>query len=157
MLHAQDQAYLASLPTPKLVPAVTQRGPEKERQPKQPTLTKEEEAQREKWNRLLVMVTKGRLDALKSFLARESVALGGVDAAVPDWTGFKHATILQIAVAHGHKGVGQWLLEEAGDPTIPLPSQRTTNGDGEGGDNSDILSSNVDLAGGVERSSPYRL
>jgi hypothetical protein len=94
------------------------------------------------------MVTKGRLDALKSLLVRESAALGGVDAAVPDWTGYRHATILQIAVMHGHEGVVQWLLEEArADPTIPLPSQRTANGDGDGGDNSEVLSSNVDLAG----------
>jgi hypothetical protein len=131
-LHDQDQAYLASLPKPKPMPSVTQRGPEKEKTQKQPPLSKEEEVQREKWSRLLEMVTKNRLDALKSFLIRESAALGGVDAVVPEWASLKQATILQIAVVHGHEEVVQWLLEEArADPTIPLPSHRTADDDGD--------------------------
>jgi len=139
-LRVQDETYFASLPKPRPVPSITQRGPEKEKQPKQPTLSKEEEVRREKWSRLLDMVTKGRLDALKSFLTRESAALGGVDTAVPDWTGSRHITILQIAVAHGHEEVVHWLLEEArADPTIPLP--RATDGDWNS------VTPNVDLAG----------
>jgi len=143
-LHIQDETYLASLPKPRPVPSVTQREPEKEKQPKQPTLSKEEEVRREKWSRLLDMVTKGRLDALKSFLTRESAVLGGVNTSVPDWTGSRHTTILQIAVAHGHEEIVQWLLEEArADPTIPLPTQRTTDGDG----NPDVMTPIVDLVG----------
>jgi hypothetical protein len=73
--------------------------------------------------------------------------MGGVDADVPDWTSFRYATILQIAVVHGHEEVVQWLLEVArADPTTPLSSQssqRTAYGDG----NSEAMSSNVDLAG----------
>ena len=138
-LHAQDQAYLASLPKPKPVLTVPQRGSEKEKLDKQPTLSPEEEAEREKWTRLLEMVTKGRLDALKSFLGRENATLGGVDAAVPDWTGFKQATILQIAVVHGQGEIVQWLLEvEKADPTIPVPSSHRVEVDGD--DNAEEVS-----------------
>lgn len=120
-LRAQDEAYLASLPKPKPTPTVVQQPvPEKLKQPKQ---SKEEEILHEKWNRLLEMVNKGRLEALKSFLVREGETLGGVDTRIPDWTGEKRATLLQLAVQYGHEDIVQWLLEEArADPTIPVPS-----------------------------------
>ena len=118
-LCAQDDAYLASLPKPKPAPTIIHPEPEK---PKQPKLSKEEEILREKWNRLLEMVVKGRLDPLKAFLDRESSTIGGVDALVPEWTGERRATILQIAVQNGHEDVTRWLLEESyADPTIPVP------------------------------------
>lgn len=124
------------------MPSAPQRGPEKEKPQKQPNLSKEEETQREKWSRLLEMVTKGRLDALKSFVNRESATLSDVDALIPGWTGFKYATILQVAVVHGHEEVVQWLLEEArANPTIPLPSQSVVDAEGD----DQAMSSNVDL------------
>jgi len=121
-LRAQDDAYLASLPKPKPTPIIVRAEPEK---PKQPKLSLEEEALREKWSRLLEMVSKGRLEPLKTFLDRESATIGGIDAPVPDWTGERLATVLQIAVQHGHEELTKWLLEEArADPTIPVPSPR---------------------------------
>ncbi|KAH9479650.1 VMS1-like protein [Psilocybe cubensis] len=122
-LREQDEAYLASLTKPKPVPTVVQATPPEKPKQRQPKLSKEEEVLREKWNRMLEMAIKGRLEALKSFFAREGEALGGVDARIPEWTGEKRATLLQLAVQYGHEDMVQWLLEEArADPTIPLPS-----------------------------------
>lgn len=127
-MRLQDDAYLASLTKSKPVIATAQREPEKLKLPKQPTLSKDEETLREKWSRLLEMLSKGRLDALKSFLDRESVSIGGIDAPIPGWTGEKLGTILQVAVAHGHEEMTQWLLEDArADPTVHLPSWKTTD------------------------------
>ena len=118
-LRVQDDAYLASLPKARSAPTILHPEPEK---PKQPKLSEDEEILREKWDRLLEMVVKGRLDSLKAFLDRESSAIGGVDAQIPEWTGERRATILQIAVQNGHEDVTRWLLEEnRADPTIPVP------------------------------------
>ncbi len=129
-LRLQDEAYLASLPKPKHATTAVQREIEKPKLLKQPTLSKEEEAFREKWFRLVEMVSKGRLDALRSFLDRESVTIGGIDAPIPGWAGEKQSNILQVAVAHGHEAMTQWLLEDArADPTIPLSSWKTADDD----------------------------
>ena len=140
-LRAQDEAHLASLPKARPPPApVAPIVPEK---PKQPKLSKEEELLREKWSRLLEMIHKGRLEPLKAFWDRENAALGGnIDTPVPEWTGERWATLLQVATHAGHEDVTQWLLEEArADPTIPVPSksgQIDVDGDVEdGGDTSD--------------------
>ena len=118
-LRVQDDAYLASLPKARSAPTILHPEPEKH---KQPELSKDEEVFREKWDRLLEMVVKGRLDPLKAFLDRESSNIGGVDAQIPEWTGKRRATILQIAVQNGHEDMTRWLLEENhADPTIPVP------------------------------------
>ncbi|KAF8972658.1 hypothetical protein BDZ97DRAFT_1782096 [Flammula alnicola] len=128
-LHAQDEAYLASLPKPKVAPTIVQPEPEKEK-PKQPKLSKEEEVLREKWSRLLEMVNKNRLEPLKAFLEREKGTLGGIDAQIPEWTGERRATILQLAVQNGHEDIVRFLLEEArADPTIPVPSAKIGEAD----------------------------
>lgn len=128
-LRAQDEAYLASLPKPKPAPApAAEHAKEK---PKQPKLSKEEEIFREKWTRLLEMVIKGRLDALKGFLEKESPSLGGVDAQIPDWAGEKRVSILQLAVENGHEEMVRWLLERRADPTIPLPAAKIGEDAGE--------------------------
>lgn len=94
---------------------------EKEK-PKPVKLSKEEEALREKWTRLLEMVHKNRLEPLKVFLEREKAALGGVDAPIPDWTGETRATLLQLAVHDGHEEMARWILEDArADPTVAVP------------------------------------
>lgn len=96
--------------------------PEKTKVPK---LSKEEEALREKWSRLLEMVSRGRLEPLKSFWEREGGNLGGADVLIPEWTGEKKATLLQVAAHAGQEEVTRWLLEEAhADPTIELPLHR---------------------------------
>jgi len=129
-LRLQDEAYIASLPKQKHATIAVSRELEKPKLLKQLTLSKEEEALREKWVRLLEMVSKGRLDALRSFLDRESVTIGGVDAPIPGWAGEKQTNVLQVAVAHGHEAMTQWLLEDArADPTIPLLSWKTADDD----------------------------
>ncbi|EKM50433.1 uncharacterized protein PHACADRAFT_263724 [Phanerochaete carnosa HHB-10118-sp] len=127
-LREQDEAYLASLPKPKPVPAPTPAQPQ--RKPEKPKLSPEElaqlEAQREledRWSRVFEMIAKGRLDALKSFLARGGDALGpsGVNAQAPEDIddASKGETLLVYAVRKGQEDIVRWLLEDArADPTI---------------------------------------
>ncbi|KAK7031385.1 bVLRF1 domain-containing protein [Favolaschia claudopus] len=130
-LRAQDEAYLASLPKPKAIPTPAAPLPEK---PKPVKLSKEEEVLREKWARLLEMITKGRLEPLKSFWDREGESLGGVNIPIPDWTGEKRATLLQVAAHAGHEDVTSWLLETLrADPTIDVPLAK--GGEPEDNDN----------------------
>jgi hypothetical protein len=42
-----------------------------------------------------------RLEVLKTFWEHEGEALGGVNATVPEWTGDKRASLLQIAAQSG--------------------------------------------------------
>lgn len=136
-LRAQDEAYLASLPKPKPIPVAAPPVPEK---PKPVKLSKEEENFREKWTRLLEMVSKGRLDPLKSFWEREGANLGGVDALIPDWAGERKVTVLQLAAHAGHEDVTSWLLEDLhADPTVDVPLAKA--GDPEDNDSGDASDS----------------
>lgn len=120
-LRAQDEAFLASLPKPKATPSAVAAAPPEKAKPQR--LTKEEEAYREKWSRLLDMISKGRSEPLKSFWEREGASLGGVDALIPEWTGDRRASLLQVAVQSGQEDVTQWLLYDLhADPTIIVPS-----------------------------------
>ncbi|KAG6868417.1 hypothetical protein C0993_003361 [Termitomyces sp. T159_Od127] len=122
VLRAQDEAYLQSLPKPRPIPVVATPEPEK---PKPVKLTKEEELLREKWFRLLEMVTKGRLEPLKAFWEREGPNIGSIDIRIPEWTGERRATLLQVATQAGHENLVHWFLEEArADPTIPVPNPK---------------------------------
>ena len=124
-LRAQDEALLASLPKPKPQPTAapqTETAKQKDK-PAVPQLSPEEELLRDKWARLLDMVKRGRLDALKPFWAREGAALGGVDAPVPEWAGEKGGTLLQVAAHAGQEEVTKWLLEDLhADPTLDVPT-----------------------------------
>jgi hypothetical protein len=121
-LREQDEAYLASLPKPKPKPQVPVSIPVSTK-PKEPKLSKEEELVRDKWTRLLDMITHGRVDALRDFWEREGKGLGGIDARIPAWAGEKVATLLQYAVEAGQEEVTEWLLNEAhANPTIVVPS-----------------------------------
>ncbi|KAJ3821918.1 hypothetical protein EV361DRAFT_844420 [Lentinula raphanica] len=121
-LRAQDEAYLASLPKPK--PITTVPAPVAVEKPniKPIKMSKEEEMLREKWSRLVEMVSKGRLEPLKTFWEREGKDLGGIDARIPEWIGEKRvATLLQLAAHSNQEDVVNWLLEMRADPTIPVP------------------------------------
>lgn len=123
-LQAQDEEYLASLPKPKPRPPPHEpKAPEKK--PAAPKLSKEEESLRDKWERLLDMIKKGRkLELVKSFWEREGEALGGVDAPIPDWTDERAGTLLQLAASAGQAELTAWLLDELNaDPTIAVPSR----------------------------------
>ncbi|KAI0313538.1 hypothetical protein OF83DRAFT_1140946 [Amylostereum chailletii] len=119
-LRAQDEAYLASLPKPKPKPQPSSQPPEKEKE-KVPVLSKEEVILRDKWMRLLDMVNHGRLDALTTFWEREGETLGGINARIPEWTGERYSTLLQVAAHTDQEDVTRWLLDEAhADPTIEV-------------------------------------
>jgi hypothetical protein len=149
-LRAQDDAYLASLPKLKTIPTVPAPEPEK---PKQHKLSKDEEIIREKWARLLEMVSKGRLDALKTFWEREDLTIGGVDSKIPEWTGEKRATLLQVASQAGQEDVTRWLLEEThADPTIAVPiGSGNARQEDEDGHVSDLSEAVTTLPAGARR------
>ncbi|KAG2129057.1 uncharacterized protein EDB93DRAFT_1243473 [Suillus bovinus] len=120
-LRAQDEAFLASLPNPKATPSIAPAAVPEKAKPQR--LTKEEEIYREKWYRLLDMISKGRSEPLKSFWEREGASLGGVDAPIPEWTEDRRTSLLQVAVQSGQEDVTRWLLYELhADPTIVVPS-----------------------------------
>lgn len=125
-LRAQDEAYLASLPKPKPKPSAASQTPSQPEQPAippPPKLTLEEERLKEKWLRVLEIVTKGRVDTMKAFWAREEESLGGVDARVPDWIDSTRegATLLQVAAHAGQEDMTRWLLEDAhANPTLDV-------------------------------------
>lgn len=126
-LKAQDEAFFASLPKPKPVPAPVQ---PKEKPVQLPKLTKEEEALKEKWARVLEMVSKGRLEPLKAFWEKEHANLvggggNGVNIRIPGVVGEYHGqTILQVAASLGQEEVVRWLLDEKdADPTVEVPSE----------------------------------
>lgn len=137
-LRAQDEAYLASLPKPKPKPtavALSKSGKPKEK-PLQ--LTREEQLLRDKWDRLLDMVTRGRLDALRAFWEREGASLGGIDVPVPEWAGQRGGTALQVASYAGQADVVRWLLEDMrADPTRDVPISASEEDDGNRSDASD--------------------
>lgn len=137
-LRDQDEAYLASLPKPKPKPAAAiPSEPEKPKEkPRQ--LTREEQLLRDKWDRLLDMVTRGRLDALRAFWEREGASLGGVDTPVPEWAGQRGGTLLQVAAYAGQADVVRWLLEDMrADPTRDVPTSVAEEDDGNHSDASD--------------------
>ena len=122
-LREQDEAYLASLPKPKPKPQIPVSTPVATKE-KEPKLSREEELMQDKWTRLLDMVIRGRLDALKDFWEREGNGLGGIDTRIPSWTGVKVATLLQYATQAGQEEITEWLLNvQHADPTIAAPSE----------------------------------
>lgn len=137
-LRAQDEAYLASLPKPKPKPPTAAPPEPAKPKEKQQQLTSEEISMREKWGRLLEMVTKGRLDAMKAFWEREGSSLGGVDTAVPEWTNERGGTLLQIAARHGQAELAKWLLEDMrANPTLDVPVGAGGEDEGQMSDASD--------------------
>ncbi|KAF8920695.1 hypothetical protein CPB85DRAFT_1272507 [Mucidula mucida] len=120
-LRAQDEAYIASLPKPKPVPVAAAK-PQVEKE-KAPKLSKEEEALRDKWDRLLDMVRKGRVEPLKSFWEKQGESMGGLDVRIPEWADERWDTLLQLASHCDQEEMVQWLLESRADPTIPVSPQ----------------------------------
>ena len=118
-LRAQEEAYLASLPQPKPIPD-PQPEPDKAKPKLVKLFNKRGRGIWEKWTRLLDMITKGRLEVLRMFWEREGEA-PGVNATVPECTGGKRASLLQVAARSGQEEVTQWMLEEQrADPTIAV-------------------------------------
>ncbi|KIY70796.1 hypothetical protein CYLTODRAFT_391554 [Cylindrobasidium torrendii FP15055 ss-10] len=123
-LREQDEAYLASLPKPKAIPTPAPAPVVKEKD-KAPVLSKEEELLRDRWERLLEMLHKGKVDAIRSFWEKYGQGLGGVDTTIPDWAGERYGTLLQVAAAADQEDIVRWLLEEArANPTLEVTSQQ---------------------------------
>ena len=153
-LRGQDEAFLASLPKPKPAPTPVQ----PQLKPEKPKLSPEElaalEAQRElhdRWSRALEMIAKGRLDALKAFLARggDPLGPGGVDAQTPDDIDDASAgeTLLLYAVRKGQEDVVRSLLEDVrADPTLDVRSIAAPAEDAEDDDEA-----SRPVAGGTRR------
>lgn len=124
-LRELEESQLASLPKPKSsIPKAPI--PEKPAKEKPVALSKEEEALRDRWRRLIDMVAKGRIDPLKSFWERNSDSFTA-NTVIPEWAQAQEtrglSTLLQVASAAGQEAVTRWLLEDQrADPTIPIPS-----------------------------------
>lgn len=128
-LRAQDEAYLTAL-RQSLGPSQTKKKPEK------PTLSPEEQARldaqhelADRWERVLEMVRKGRLDALKGFVAKEANPLGpgGVDAHAPDELedAGRGETLLVYATRKGQGDIVCWMHAPTPRSTSSVaPAQR---------------------------------
>ncbi|KAG8759548.1 hypothetical protein FRC14_005671 [Serendipita sp. 396] len=138
-LKEQDEHALSLLPKPKPAPSQTQPAPAKSKpKPEVPKLTKEQEAQRDIWMRILEMTKKGRLESLQGYFEKVQAELGGTDARVPNLDGLDPedvgCTLLHIASSSSQEEVVQWLLEQANaNPTLRVPFARE-NGEGESSD-----------------------
>ncbi|THH01046.1 hypothetical protein EW026_g1577 [Hermanssonia centrifuga] len=132
-LRAQDEAYLASLPKPKPIPVQSSPSPALPQalklSPEELARKEVERVVREKWTRVLEMVGKGRLDTIKTFWARESESLGGVDVRIPEGVDDADGkTILMVSVRMGQEDIVRWLLEEAhADPTVDVLQRDSTD------------------------------
>jgi hypothetical protein len=124
-LRALEESQLASIPKPK-APVPKPSIPEKPVKEKPVALSKEEEAIRDRWRRVIDMVVKGRIDPLKSFWERNSDTFTA-NTIIPEWAQDQETrglcTLLQVASVAGQEAVTRWLLEDQrADPTIPIPS-----------------------------------
>ncbi|KAI0705150.1 hypothetical protein BC835DRAFT_1499259 [Cytidiella melzeri] len=127
-LRAQDEDYLRSRPKPKPVSSSPTVVPHKHEP--LPAVTPEELARlkagyelRARWEKATELVERGRMDALRSFLAKGDPLGGGVNARMPDGVpdGAPGHTLLMFTARKGHEEAVRWLLEEArADPTISV-------------------------------------
>lgn len=130
-LAKMDADYLASIaPRPKPVIA-----PPKPAAPKQivARMTKEEEVERDRWERLVDMVKKGKVDVLAAFLDKYGPELeqptNDVWGALPPWMAEadKTPTLLHLASLSDQPEMVRYLLvDKRANPTLEacaLPSQ----------------------------------
>ena len=114
--------------TPKKEP-VRQPKPEQPKAPEAPKFTKEELIERDRWERVLDMAKRGRLDALKSFIEKQATDTAESHkwtGQIPTWTEESRAspTLLHIAASNDQPDVVRWLLEEQrADPTLSASSE----------------------------------
>lgn len=108
------------MPTQSQTPQIK----EKEVKPK---LSAEEESYRERRNRLVDMVRKGRLEPLQVFWEKQRESFEGVDKPVEEWADEGNGmTLLMIASQAGQEEVTRWLLEDLrADPTLPVGGSST--------------------------------
>jgi len=110
-LKALDDAYIASLQPRKQPPKPTSTSTLSPSTPTVPRVSPEEEARQDRQRRLLEMIRKGRLDAIKPFWEKHH----------PEFD----PSILGIAASSGQEDILQWFLEEAKiDPTTSVDGKR---------------------------------
>lgn len=120
-LNQMDAEYLKSIaPRPKPTIAPPKAAPPK---PAVIRLTKEEELERDRWERLVEMVRKGRVDNVATFLDKYGPELEqpGAWGALPSWMEEAKVTptLLHVASAADQGEMVRWLLvEKRADPTL---------------------------------------
>ncbi|KDE03388.1 hypothetical protein MVLG_06106 [Microbotryum lychnidis-dioicae p1A1 Lamole] len=126
-----DADYLASI-TPRPTPVVSKPKhslcDSKQKLLEPPRLTKEEELERDRWERCIDMVKRGKIEALSVFLDKygpelESSSGGGQNGwgSLPEWMAESKSlpTLLHIASASDQAEMVRWLLvEKRADPTL---------------------------------------
>ncbi|SCV70362.1 BQ2448_1756 [Microbotryum intermedium] len=130
-----DADYLASI-TPRPVPVASKSkpagAPSKQKLLGAPKLTKEEELERDRWERCIDMVKRGKIEALSTFLDKYGPELesssGGqnVWGSLPEWMVESKSmpTLLHIASASDQAEMVRWLLvEKRADPTLRPPTK----------------------------------
>ena len=131
-----DEAYRAAM-MPKKPTLQASKEPAKPAAPEVPKLSKEEVLERDRWERLVDMVRRGRLEPLKGFLEKQAQEMGGSTeeaskkwlGALPSWMADERRqspTVLHIAASSDQPDVVRWLLvEQHVDPTLSFLSVET--------------------------------
>lgn len=121
---------------PKPAPAVAK--PEQPKAPEVPKLSKEEVLDRDRWERVVDMVRRGRLDALKAFVEKQSTTSEGEKkewtGRLPLWMAEEHRglpTLLHVAASSDQPDVVRWLLEE--QRVDPTSTSASASSDGQNG------------------------
>ncbi|KAK4049563.1 hypothetical protein OIV83_004060 [Microbotryomycetes sp. JL201] len=131
-----DADYLTSI-TPAAKPVPTAPKPTPKAISAVPKLTKEEELERDRWNRMVDMVKRGKIEALSSFLDKYGPELEqpsserAVWGTLPSWMDEAKSTptLLHVASAADQADMVKWLLvEKRADPTLRLPSTVSLDG-----------------------------
>ncbi|GAA5946460.1 hypothetical protein JCM3765_000253 [Sporobolomyces pararoseus] len=137
-----DASYLSSIAPPPSS-STPQPAPSSKPKPVVKKLTKLEELERDRWNRLIEMVQKGKVEAVDNFLDKYGPELeSGANEAgkpwgtLPEWTEeFKagRISLLHVASAADQKEMVRWLLEvKRADPTLqPNTTASDTEKDGK--------------------------
>lgn len=123
-LDELDEVYRQSMmPKPAPLPK-----PDQPKVPQAPRLSKEELLERDRWERVVDMARRGRLDALRGFIEKQSAegsASQDWSGLLPDWMEEQRTspTLLHIAASSDQPEVVRWLLEDRrADPTLASSS-----------------------------------
>lgn len=126
-LASLDAEYLSSI-TPISTPVVQQTQKLLPSKPVAPKLSRAEELERDRWERMVDMVKKGKIEVLSSFLDKYGPELeqvkgmtSGVWGTLPDWMDESKITptLLHVASSADQAEMVRWLLvEKRADPTL---------------------------------------
>ncbi|GAA5909732.1 Vms1p [Sporobolomyces salmoneus] len=136
-----DASYLSSIAPPPSSTQPSQPPASTKPKPVVKKLTKLEELERDRWTRLIEMVSKGKVEAVDNFLDKYGPELesgseqGKPWGTLPEWTEeYKggRITLLHVASAADQKEMVRWLLEvKRADPTLQHSTTTTTEAENE--------------------------